>query len=266
MIDDLDVQAVRRRLWQLGRAAGALALADKLRDRGPAARAQLLARMNEIEGTDIVRDLLRGAAGELKTRWDRPLSVADQTLIASALGEAFDSGLLPVSFIEQLLWLEENISNPVCNERSAEMIAASGSRELVRAFVNRSFLFARNSPRAGAANLLLGATRAMASDPEVLQEHLARMQATGELEAFLALIAPSRRAPTGGYEASDNALASLVNGAAAIQPPTAEVAAVFAFASQNCRQEPGLDDALGNLFVAADNPTFLVKHHPSHAG
>jgi hypothetical protein len=259
--DDREAQAVRRRLWQQGRSAGAQALAERMRDRTREARATFLARLNEQEGTDIVRDLLRGAAGEVRKPSDRPLSVADQAGIASALGEAFDSGQLPGSFVEQLLWLEENLSNPPSNERSGEMVAASGSKALIRAFVNRSFLFARHSPRAASANLLLGAARAMAGDPEILQEGLDRLLAAGELETFLGQLAPSRRgAPAPGYEATDNALACLVNAAAAIQPPTAAVAALFTLVSRDSRDEPGLGDALGNLFISGANPQFLLDH------
>jgi hypothetical protein len=260
-IDDREVQAVRRKLWQHGRSAGAQALADRLRDKPRAARATLLARLNDLEGTDVLRDLLRGAAGEVRQPSDRPLSVADQAGIAAALGEAYDGGQLPGSFVEQLLWLEENFSNPPCNERSAEMIAASGSPDLIRAFVDRSLLFARHSPRAGSLNLLLGAARAMAGDPAVLQDQLARLIAAGDLEAFLAQLAPSRRAhPAAGYDPADNALAALVNAAAAVQPPTAEVAALFAMVSQHHRGEPGVDDALGNLFATGDNARFLLAH------
>ena len=259
--NDREVQAVRRRLWQQGRSAGAQALAERMRDRTRADRAMFLARLNEQEGTDILRDLLRGAAGEVRSPSDRPLSVADQAGIAGALGEAYDSGQLPGSFVEQLLWLEENLSSPPSNERSAEMVAASGSQELIRAFINRSFLFARHSPRAASANLLLGAARAMAGDPEILQEGLDGLLAAGELEAFLTQLAPSRRGlPAPGYDETDNALACLVNAAAAIQPPTPAVAALFALVSQHSRDEPGLADALGNLFISGTNPQFLLGH------
>lgn len=261
-LEEREIDHLLQRLEIQGGPAGARALADQLRGKAPPIPAQLIARLNERGGVRAVRDLLCGAAFDPQTAPEAPLSVADQTLIGAALGEAHQTGLLPGSFVEQLLCLEDPVAAAAGHEALAELIAASGCRGLIHRFVDRSLLFAGSAATPDEADrLLLGAARAMAADPDVLQENLHELQASGELAVLLERIAPHPRgsASDAGGALIDNALAALINGAAGIQPPTDAVAALFELAARHALDRPGVGDALANLFITGGNAAFLQQ-------
>ncbi|HEX5706559.1 MAG TPA: hypothetical protein VFX96_04650, partial [Pyrinomonadaceae bacterium] len=220
-----DVEAVFQRAGY-GYAEAAIELAKRLRGRSSEYQATVVGRLFEV-APSVAADILRGAGGDRHYISEGWPTESDQYLIARSLGAAHDQGLLSSDFVEQLL-KHDSMFLPPNNEFTGTIVGMSGSQDLINAYVDRSLELARGDEPDWIQSFNLGAARAMAGDPEILQQRLERMTPE-QLTEFLSHIDPRwHDTKIAGYDSGyTNALASLVRGAADIQPPTEQVLNLF---------------------------------------
>ena len=234
----------------------AVELAKQLRGQSSEYQAEFIASLYRTSPA-ITSDILRGAGGERRTAYDAWPTESDQYTIARAIGDAYDKHLLPADFVQSLLDHDEKFSLPPNNEYTANIIAQSGSKDLINAFIDKSLEYATHEGE-WMSSFNLGAARAMAGDPQIMQERLAKMS-EAQLQDFIRQIDPDRysRSIAGYDDTYTNALATFVRGAAKIEPPTEGVLNLFlAIAGQDkdhpegYMDRPGVADAMGELFTS----------------
>jgi hypothetical protein len=234
-----------------GYGDAAIKLAEHLRGRSSEYQSEFMSQLFDY-APSVASDILRGAAGGNRHHISEPFaSESDRYVVARALGEAYDRGRLPANFVEQLLETDARFSSPPNNEYTGTIVGLSGSEDLINAYVDRSLEMARGDDPEWVQSFNLGAARAMAGDPQVLQQRLGRMSQS-ELQDFLAHIEPEWHSRSiAGYDAGyTNALATLVRGAADIQPPTEQVLNLFTEVARNYMGRSGVADAMGELFTS----------------
>lgn len=234
-----------------GYPAAAIELARQLNGHSTEYRMEFMRRFYETS-PPVAMDILRGAANGDRHHISEPFTTeSDRRTVASALGEAYDCGLLPSSFVEQLL-KNDSMRMPPNNEFTGTIVGLSGSQSLINAYVDRSLELARGSDPEWIQSFNLGAARAMAGDPEILRQRLQRMSAD-ELKDFLSKIDPRwHDTKIGGYDSGyTNALATFVRGAARIEPPDEQVLNLFREVSTKYTTDrAGVSDALAELFTS----------------
>ncbi|MDQ3806481.1 MAG: hypothetical protein M3416_21945 [Acidobacteriota bacterium] len=234
-----------------GYGDAAIELASQLRNRSAEYQAAFMSELYDY-APSVANDILRGAAGGNRHHVSEPFaSDSDRYVIARALGEAYDRGQLPADFVGQLLSHDARFSSPPNNEYTGTIVGLSGSEALINAYVDRSLEMAKGDDPDWVQSFNLGAARAMAGDPQVLQQRLERMS-QAELRDFLAHVEPEWHSRSiAGYDSGyNNALATLVRGAADIQPPTEQVLNLFSEVAQNYMGRVGVADAMGELFTS----------------
>lgn len=241
------------KVWQranYGYAESAIELSKQLNGQSEEYRAEFMAKLWET-APSVAADILRGAAGKRHYMSEGWPTEADVYNIGSSLGAAYDRGLLPSDFVDQLLTLDSKYQMPPNNEYSGTIIAESGSKNLINAYVDRSLEMAKGDDPDWVQSFNLGAARAMAGDPDILRERLENMKPE-ELSDFLAHIDPKwHDTKIAGYDSGyTNALTTLVRGAARIEPPTEGVLNLFREVSLNYMDRAGMRDAMASLFTA----------------
>ena len=243
------VEAVFQRT-NYGYPAAAIELARQLRGHSAEYRAEFMRRFYQTS-PPVASDILRGAADGGRHHVSEPfVGEADRRTVATALGEAYDRGLLPPDFVGRLLQ-GDSTRMPPNNEYSGAVVALSGSQSLINAYVDRSLELAQGREPEWIQSFNLGAARAMAGDPEILRQRLERMGPDG-MRDFLAKIDPRwHDTRIGGYDSGyTNALASFVRGAARIEPPDEQVLNLFREAAAKYTDRAGVSDALAEVFTA----------------
>ncbi len=229
-----DVQQALDAVWEaygLGYSqGGATELARQLRTGDDAFDAELTRRLTAGDSEAAVR-ILRAAGSEpVPYGGDERVSSSDGHVIARALGEAYDRGLLGTDFARRWVRAEADYVNRPgsfgdwpYNEYTGNLVAQSGSTRLMRDYANACLEHAAGAQTSNDLYVLNGAARAAAGDPAVLAEILGRLDAGqvagGQitLERFLGTINTPRdligedpeRAVRG-----ESPLAALLNGAA----------------------------------------------------
>jgi hypothetical protein len=229
-----DVQQSLDAVWAaygLGYAqGGARELARQLRTGDAAFRAELISRLAEGDSEAAVR-ILRAAGSEpVPYGGTERVSAADARVVARALGDAYDRGLLGADFAERWVRAEAAYVNRAgsfgdwpYNEYTANLVAQSGSARLMREYADAAVNRAASAQTSNDLHFLNGAARAAAGDPEVLADLLRRLDAGQiaggrlKLESFLGIINTPRdligedpARAVGGQ----SPLAALLNGAA----------------------------------------------------
>lgn len=239
----------------------AIELAKQLRGQSTEYRMEFMRRFYETS-PPVASDILRGAAGGNRHYvGENFTSQSDKQIIATTLGETYDCGMLPSNFVEQLL-RNDSMRMPPNNEFTGTIVGMSGSRDLINAYVDRSLQMAKGTEPQWVQSFNLGAARAMAGDPQVLQERLAGMKPE-ELRDFLSKIEPHwHDTKIGGYDSGyHNALSTFIRGAARIEPPTEEVLNLFReVASANYFDRSGVTDAMSELFLAGYEEHFRLPN------
>ncbi|HYN86264.1 MAG TPA: hypothetical protein VER32_13535 [Pyrinomonadaceae bacterium] len=243
-----DVEAVFQRAGH-GYAEAAIELAKRLRGESSDYQAAVTGRLFDV-APGVAADVLRGAGGERHHISEGWPTESDQYLIARSLGAAYDRGHLPSDFVEQLLG-HDSMFLPPNNEFTGTIVGMSGSQDLVNAYVDRSLELARGDEPDWIQSFNLGAARAMAGDPKILQQRLEAMTPE-QLTEFLSRIEPRwHDTKIAGYDSGyTNALASVVRGAADIQPPTEQVLNLFREVATKYMDRAGVADAMGELFTS----------------
>jgi hypothetical protein len=243
------VEAVFQRAGY-GYAEAAIELSKQLDGQSEEYRAEFMSKLWNA-APSVMTDILRGAAGERHYISEDWPTESDQYNIATSLGAAYDRGLLPRDFVSQMLTHDARFSMPPNNEYTGTIVGMSGSKALINSYVDQSLAMAKGDEPEWVQSFNLGAARAMAGDPQVLQSRLASMKPE-ELSDFLAHIDPDWHSRSiAGYDSGyTNALATLVRGAARIEPPTEEVLNLFREASLNYIDRPGMQDATAELFTS----------------
>ena len=233
-----------------GYADAAIELSKQLNGRSEEYRAEFMAKLWNT-APSVAADILRGAAGKRHYVSDGWPTEADQYNIGSSLGAAYDRGLLPKDFVNQLLTFDARLQQIPNNEYSGSIVALSDSKNLINSYVDRSLQMAKGGDPEWVQSFNLGAARAMAGDPQILRERLDSMRPE-ELSDFLNHIDPKwHDTKIAGYDSGNtNALATLVRGAARIEPPTEGVLNLFREAALNHMDRPGMRDAMAGLFTA----------------
>ena len=233
-----------------GYAEGAIELSRQLDGQSEEYRAEFVAKLWET-APSVAASVLRGAGGERHYASEGWPSESDQYNIATSLGAAYDRGLLPSDFVNQLLTLDSRYGTPPNNEYTGTVVGMSDSKGLINAYVNRSLQMAQGDDPDWIQSFNLGAARAMAGDPQILRARLDAMKPE-ELSDFLAHIDPEWHSRSiAGYDSGyTNALATLVRGAARIEPPTEGVLNLFREVSLNYMDRPGMPDAMAELFTS----------------
>jgi hypothetical protein len=264
-----NVQKSLDAVWEaygLGYSQGAATeLARQLRTGDAAFQAELIKRLTEGNSEAAVR-ILRAASGEpVPYGGDERVSAADGAVIASALGEAFDRGVLSTDFAQQWVDAEADYVNRPgsfgdwpYNEYTGNLIAQSGSAGLMRAYADACIEHAANAQTPNDLYVLNGAARAIAGDPSVLTAVLAKLDAGQyadgqiDLERFLGTINTPRdligedpnRAVNG-----ESPLAALLNGAARMPRGELELKLFSTIASnEHFFDGRGVADALVRLY------------------
>jgi hypothetical protein len=233
-----------------GYAEAAIELSKQLNGQSEDYRAEFMSKLWET-APSVAADILRGAGGKRHYMSEGWPTEADQYNIGSSLGAAYDRGLLPKDFVNQLLTLDAKYQMPPNNEYTGTIVAESGSKNLINAFVDRSLQMAKGDEPEWVQSFNLGAARAMAGDPQILRERLDAMKPE-ELSDFLAHIDPRwHDTKIAGYDSGyTNALTTLVRGASRIEPPTEGVLNLFREVSLNYMDRAGMRDAMASLFTA----------------
>lgn len=233
-----------------GYAEAAIELSKQLNGQSEEYRAEFMAKLWNT-APSVAADIMRGAAGKRHYISEGWPTEADQYNIGSSLGAAYDRGLLPTDFVDQILTLDSRYQMPPNNEYSGSIVALSGSKNLINSYVDRSLEMAKGDEPEWVQSFNLGAARAMAGDPEILRERLDAMKPE-ELSDFLAHIDPRwHDRKIAGYDSGyTNALTTLVRGAARIEPPTEGVLNLFRDVSLNYMDRAGMRDAMAGLFTA----------------
>jgi hypothetical protein len=200
-----DVQKSLDAVWEaygLGYAqGGATELARQLSTGDAAFRAELIRRLTEGNSEAAVR-MLRAAGGEpVPYGGDERVSDADGSVIARALGEAYDRGVLTTDFARRWVEAEADYVNRSgsfgdwpYNEYTGNLVAQSGSSRLMRDYADACIEHAANAQTPNDLYVLNGAARAIAGDPSVLTEVLGRLDAGQyagghiDLERFLGTV------------------------------------------------------------------------------
>lgn len=233
----------------------AVELADQLRGRSEEYRAEFMSELNEFN-PGLASDVFRAASGGERNHMTNPfVSEEDQRLIGQSLGAAYDRGLLPPDFVDNLLEQDARYNMPPNNEYTGSLVAQSGSQNLINDYVDRSMEMAQGDDPEWVQSFNLGAARAMAGDPQIMQERLAQMSEDGTLDSFLSKIDPEwHRNRIAGYDSgADNALATFVKGAADVEPPTPGVRDLFTSVANNYMDRAGVPEAMTDLFTAGYN-------------
>lgn len=238
-----------------GDAAAAVELANQLQGKSDEYQAELIKQFVE-KSNGYAFNVIRAAGGERNFVSEPFLTDVQRYIIGSSLGDAYKQGKLSSNFVDALLQHDSKFSMPPNNEYSANIIALSGSKDLINAFIDKSLELAKGNEPEYIQSFVLGAARAMASDPQILQERMAKMS-DEEFTQFLKDIDPERFSnAVAGYDYGyTNALATLVNGAARIQPPTPEVLRLFQTAAGNYMDRSGMNEAMSKLFTAGYTTT-----------
>lgn len=246
---DSGVDAVFQRC-NYGYPDAAIELSKQLNGQSEEYRAEFMSKLWNT-APSVAADIMRGAAGKRHYIGEGWPTEADQYNIGSSLGAAYDRGLLPADFVNQLLTLDARYQMPPNNEYSGSIVAESGSKNLINAYVDRSLEMAKGDDPEWVQSFNLGAARAMAGDPDILRERLEAMKPE-ELSDFLAHIDPRwHDTKIAGYDSGyTNALTTLVRGAARIEPPTEGVLNLFREVSLNYMDRAGMRDAMASLFTA----------------
>jgi hypothetical protein len=246
---DNGVDAVFQRT-NYGYAEAAIELSKQLNGQSEEYRAEFMSKLWQT-APSVAADIMRGAAGKRHYMSEGWPTEADQYNIGTSLGAAYDRGLLPTDFVNQLLTLDAKYQMPPNNEYSGSIVALSGSKNLINAYVDRSLEMAKGDDPEWVQSFNLGAARAMAGDPDILRERLEAMKPE-ELSDFLAHIDPKwHDTKIAGYDSGyTNALTTLVRGAARIEPPTEGVLNLFREVSLNYMGRAGMRDAMASLFTA----------------
>lgn len=233
-----------------GYAEAAIELSKQLNGQSEEYRAEFMAKLWQT-APSVAADIMRGAAGKRHFMSEGWPTEADVYNIGSSLGAAYDRGLLPSDFVDQLLTLDAKYQMPPNNEYSGTIVAESGSKNLINAYVDRSLEMAKGDDPEWVQSFNLGAARAMAGDPDILRERLEGMKPE-ELSDFLAHIDPRwHDTKIAGYDSGyTNALTTVVRGAARIEPPTEGVLNLFREVSLNYMDRAGMRDAMAGLFTA----------------
>ena len=233
-----------------GYAEAAIELSKQLNGQSEEYRAEFMAKLWNT-APSVAADIFRGAAGKRHFMSEGFPTEADVYNIGSSLGAAYDRGLLPSDFVDQLLTLDAKYQMPPNNEYSGTIVAESGSKNLINAYVDRSLEMAKGDDPEWVQSFNLGAARAMAGDPGILRERLDAMKPE-ELADCLNHIDPKwHDTKIAGYDSGHtNALATLVRGAARIEPPSEGVLNLFREAALNHMDRPGMRDAMAGLFTA----------------
>lgn len=254
---------------------GAKELARQLRTGDAAFQAELIRRLTEGNSEASVR-ILRAAGSEpVPYGGTERVSAADGQTIARALGEAYDRGLLPSDFAAQWVQAEAdyvnrpgNFGDWPYNEYSGNLIAQSGSPDLMRAYAEACIEHAANAQNPNDLYVLNGAARAIAGDPAVLTEVLGKLDAGQyadgriDLERFLGTINTPRdligedpnRAVNG-----ESPLAALLNGAARMPRGELELKLFTTVASnEHFFDGRGVADALVRLYQS--DARYLTDH------
>ncbi len=124
------------KVWEranYGYAESAIELSKQLDGQSEEYRAEFMAKLWDT-APSVAADILRGAAGKRHYMSEGWPTEADVYNIASSLGAAYDRGLLPSDFVDQLLTLDAKYQMPPNNEYSGTIIAESGSKNLINAF------------------------------------------------------------------------------------------------------------------------------------
>src|ERR1044072_3586639 len=241
------------KVWEragYGYAEAAIELSKQLNGQSEEYRAEFMAKLWDT-APSVAADVLRGAAGKRHYMSEGWPTEADVYNISSSLGAAYDRGLLPTDFVNQLLTLDSKYQMPPNNEYSGTIIAESGSKNLINAYIDRSLEMAKGDDPEWGQRFNLRAARAMAGAPDIPRERLENMKPE-ELSDFLAHIDPKwHDTKIAGYDSGyTNALTTLVRRAARIEPPTEGVLNLFREVSLNYMDRPGMPDAMAGLFTA----------------
>lgn len=264
-----NVQRSLDAVWEaygLGYAqGGAEELARQLRTGDAAFQAELIRRLTEGNSEAAVR-ILRAAGSEpVPYGGTERVSASDGGVIARALGEAYDRGLLGADFAEQWVQAEADYVNRPgsfgdwpYNEYTGNLIAQSGSAELMRDYADACIEHAAGAQTPNDLYVLNGAARAIAGDPSVLTAVLGRLDAGQyadgqiDLERFLGTINTPRdligedpnRAVNG-----ESPLAALLNGAVRMPRGELELKLFSTIAShEGFFDGRGVADALVRLY------------------
>lgn len=258
--ENAQIQEGVEQVWkELGSGEGnaTVELASQLRGQSADYQAEFIRQLNDTITPYNTQRLLNIAGGE--TPWhisDARPSESDSRVIARAIGNAYDRGTIGNEFIQEAL---EYSKTPGNNHYLGNIIGQSNSQALKEAFFDESMaLYSPDKPGyyGSTETFISGAANAIAGDPELLQTKLAEMSANGTLNDFLDNLDP-KKFNTAVIAEYDNAYAKLIETAARIQPPTAEVAELFEYTSNNYlggsyNDRYGMADAMTKLFTGGN--------------
>lgn len=264
-----DVQKSLDAVWEaygLGYAqGGARELARQLRTGDADFQAELMKRLTEGDSEAAVR-MLRAAGSEpVPYGGDERVSADDGATVARALGEAYDRGALGADFARRWVQAEAdyvnrpgNFGDWPYNEYTGNLIAQSGSSNLMRDYANACFEHAAGAQTSNDLYFLNGAARAVAGDPSVLTDALTRLDAgqvaggrinlgtlLGTINTPRELIGEDPSRAVNG----ESPLAALLNGAVRMPRGEMELKLFSTIAShENFFEGRGVADALVRLY------------------
>jgi len=165
-----------------GYSAAAAELANQLRGQTTGYQAQFISTLNSQMPPMLTTRVLRAGAGEPpRFAGEQQPTAADQQLIAQSVGAAYDQGLLPSNFAQQLLTTDSRLF-PSNNEFTANLVSNSGSQSLKLAYVDQAVAMSQQG--GNTASFATGAAIVMSHDPTVMQTELAQMS-NSTLQSFV---------------------------------------------------------------------------------